>query len=102
MGMWDLPQPGAEPMPPEVEAQSVSHWTSGSPKVNMYFNERVFYFQPDFFFLNCDWFLCRNHMFWKNRTKVEKNLFWRCYRNVYNDMTVLDFLTGVLLMVLKL
>ena len=26
--MWDLPQPGIEPTPPTVEAQSLNHGTS--------------------------------------------------------------------------
>ena len=40
-------QPGIEPMPPEMEAWSLSHWTAREVPVNMYFNKRVFYFQPD-------------------------------------------------------
>lgn len=59
--------------------------------------KEFFIFKLIFFFLNCDWFLCRKHMFWKNRTRVEKNSSSGDARNVYNDMTVLDFLTGVLL-----
>ena len=43
-----VPQPGVEPMPPKVEAWSLSHWTAREVPVNVCFNERVFYFQRDF------------------------------------------------------
>ena len=36
-------------------------------------------------------------MFWKNRTRVEKNSSSGDARDIYNDITVLDFLSGVLL-----
>ena len=36
-------------MLPAVEAWSLNHWTAREVPIDMsYFNERVFYFQPDF------------------------------------------------------
>lgn len=87
-----FPNQGVEPMPPEVEAQVLATGRQEVP-VNMYFNERVFIF--NLIFLNCDWFHCRNHMFWKN-SEMKENSLLEC-GGIYNDMTVLDFLTGVLL-----
>ena len=34
-----VPQPGIEPVPPAVEAQSLNHWTAREVQVNIFFDE---------------------------------------------------------------
>ena len=39
--MWDLPQPGIRPMPPELEVWSLNHWTAREVPISLFISKSL-------------------------------------------------------------